>query len=181
MTTPGRSTRGRGPIVSFALAVLCVALAPHPAAAQEPARIFLELAAGSLFFPDDGAATTGERFAGGAVRVQVSPRVTIGPEVSFISAERHSHFMATGNVTFDALSAANGRRRLLTPFLVAGGGLFQTREEFPIGPYSHTEGSFTMGGGLRAAIGQNFTAGFEARVGWELHFRANAFFGVQLR
>jgi Outer membrane protein beta-barrel domain len=160
------------------LAVLLVAPAATPAAAQERPGPVAELAAGALVFPDDGAVTEG--FAGGTVRFHVSPRISVGPEVAFISGESHSHLMLTGNVTFDFLGPVNGRAPALTPFVVAGGGLFRTNEEFLGDDFSSSDGAFTAGGGVRGRVGDRVIVGAEARVGWELHLRFNVLVGVRL-
>ena len=89
--------------------------------------------------------------------------------------------MLTGNVTFDLIRpATRGRPRAVTPFVVAGGGLFQTRSSFAIEDFTSSEGAFTAGGGVRGHIGDRVIVGGEARIGWELHIRANAFVGVRL-
>jgi hypothetical protein len=68
----------------------------------------------------------------------------------------------------------------VTPFLVAGAGLFRTRQEFPRDIFTHTEGAFTAGGGVRARVGDVVTVGGEVRLGWELHLRFNAVVGIRL-
>ena len=70
--------------------------------------------------------------------------------------------------------------RAVTPFVVAGGGLFQTRERFPSGPFTSADGAFTAGGGVRGSFGDRVTVGIDARIGWELHLRVNALVGVGL-
>ena len=162
------------------IAALALALTGIPAgqaAAQERPAPAVELAVGSLFFPDDGTVTEG--FAGGTARVYLSPRVSIGPEIASIQGRNHSHLMLTGNVTFDLLGPVNGRPRRVTPFVVAGGGLFRSSEQFRSGSFSSTEGAFTAGGGVRAMVGKNVIVGAEARIGWELHLRVNGTVGWQ--
>jgi hypothetical protein len=143
--------------------------------AQDRPPLAVEVAAGSLLFPDN---VVNESFGGGNLRAYVSPGLSVGPEVSFIRGERHSHLMLTGNLTYDVLDS---RQRHVIPFLLIGGGLFQTREKFADATFTATEGAFTAGGGLRAHLGDRITAGFETRVGWELHARINGFIGVRLR
>ena len=149
----------------------------RPVAQERPAPV-VEIAAGWLSFPDDGVVR--EAMVGGAARWYVSPRLGIGPEISYISGRNHSHVIATGNLTWDILSPSSGAPRPLTPFLVAGGGLYQTREQFLVGPYRSGEGAFTAGGGIRARVGARVTAGVDARIGWELHLRVNGLVGVRL-
>jgi hypothetical protein len=162
------------------LAIIAIALIgiPPPAAAQERPAPAGELAAGALLFPDDAVVT--ERFVGGAARVYVLPRISVGPEIAFIRGWNHSHLMITGNVTFDLLRAVNGKPRSVTPFAVAGGGLFRTRERFPNEIFTSTDGAFTAGGGVRALVGRFVIVGAEARIGWELHLRLNGIVGVRL-
>jgi hypothetical protein len=157
---------------------LLMLLTAHPAAGQEHAPPVVEFAAGSLLFADDGIVN--EKFAGGAVRFYLSPRIGIGPEITYVRGERHSHLIATGNVTCDLLAPAGGRPRRVTPFVVVGGGLFQTREEFETQTFQSSEGAFTAGGGVRAGLSERVSAGIETRIGWELHIRVNGFVGIRL-
>jgi hypothetical protein len=160
--------------------LLCAVAAALPARlyAQERPAPVVELAAGWLSFPDDGVVR--EAMVGAAARWYVSPRLGIGPEISNISGRNHSHVIATGNVTWDILSSSAGEARSVAPFLVAGGGLYQTREQFAVGPYTSGEGAFTAGGGIRARAGDRLTVGVDARIGWELHLRLNGLVGVRL-
>jgi hypothetical protein len=148
------------------------------ASAQDAPRIVGELAAGGLLFPDDGVVTEGAVVV--AARYYVTPRVSVGPEVAYISGEHHSHLMLTGNVTFDFVADDASQDSRVTPFVVAGGGWYRTRESFPNHQvFTSSEGAFTAGGGIRFALGNRFVAGAEVRVGWELHLRLNGFVGVQ--
>src|SRR5262245_6390306 len=157
-----------------ALVIILTAVA-IPAAAQERPAPAIELAGGVLMFADDGVVNEG--FAGGAGRFYLSPRVSVGPEITFSAGREKIHVMATGNVTIDLADPGAA----VTPFVVAGMGLFHTSETFPGGRNStHNEGAFTAGGGLRANLGERVSAGAELRVGWELHVRANGFIGLRL-
>jgi len=155
-----------------------LAMVVHPASAQERPMPVAELSAGWVGFADDGVVSEG--LVGGSARFYVSPRIAVGPEVVYISGQNHSHLMATGNLTWDVLSPTGARPRRVAPFLVAGGGLYQTRQSFPAGVFSSADGAFTAGGGVRAAVGQRTTIGVDARIGWELHLRINGFVGVRL-
>lgn len=162
--------------------VVAVVLLASPTAgraeAQERQAPVAEFAGGWVGFPDDGVVS--EALVGGAVRLYLSPRVSIGPEVVYLQGENHSHLVVTGNLTWDVLGPTNGRPPSVTPFVVVGGGLFQTREEFSSGSFTSNEGAFTAGGGVRALVGDRITIGADARVGWELHVRLNALVGVRL-
>ena len=145
-----------------ALALLLVIL-PGTADAQDRPGPAAEFSTGWLGFADDGVVSEG--MVGGAARWYLSPRLSVGPELAFIQGSNHSHFVLTGNVTFDMLSPVNGRPRPVMPFVVVGGGLFQTRETFFNGPYTSTEGAFTAGGGVRARAGDRVTLGVDTRIG----------------
>jgi hypothetical protein len=166
-------------LAHFAVTAVVVAiLAPVAAFAQERPRPVLEFAAGVLQFPDDGD-IVGEGFIGGNARIYVSPRVSLGPEVSFVGGDNHSHLILTGNVTWDFRQPLN--EPAVVPYAVLGGGLFQTREQlFVGGTFTSSEGAYTAGGGVRFRASPNVTAGVEARMGWEAHIRLNATIGVRL-
>lgn len=155
-----------------------LAVMVHPAGAQDKPAPVVEFAAGWVGFADDGVVSEG--LFGGNARFYLSPRIAVGPEVVYIAGQNHSHLVATGNLTFDALAPLGGKPRRVTPFFVAGGGLFQTRQSFPSGTFTSGEGAFTAGGGVRIAHGDRTTVGVDARIGWELHLRVNGFVGVRL-
>jgi hypothetical protein len=135
----------------------------------------LEVAGGALMFPE-----VSEPFVGAAARVYLSPRISIGPEIAHVRGDGHTHLLATGNITFDLVRPRMATARRFTPFVIAGGGLYQTRERFRDETFTSTEGSFTAGGGIRVRVGPRVFAGAEARVGWEPHLRVNALLGVRL-
>jgi hypothetical protein len=164
-----------------AILVTYLALAPllaTAATAQDRPSPVLELSAGWIGFADDGIVSEG--MVGGAGRFYLSPRLAVGPELIYISGDNHSHLVLTGNLIFDVISPKNGRPPAITPFLVIGGGMFQTRESFASGDYTSTEGAFTAGGGIRAAVGDRVTVGVDARLGWETHIRVNGVIGIRL-
>ena len=163
------------------MAIAALALLAGPMAGAAPAQSLptpaAELSVGWIGFADDGIVS--ETMVGGTVRFYLTPQVSIGPELVYIKGDGHSHLMVTGNVTYDILGPVRGRPRPVTPYLVAGGGLFQTRDEFRGETFKSNEGAFTAGGGLRAVAEDHLIVGGEARVGWELHLRVNGFIGVQ--
>ena len=165
----------------FSFVLLLGTLTITPAAAQERPLPMVQFATGAFLFPDDGPALVRENFVGGSAHVYLSPRVSVGPELAFVTGQNHSHTILTGNVMLDLAAPRAGRPRLITPFVVAGGGLYRTTEEFPgMSNFSHSEGAFTAGGGVRALIGDYVTVGVDARAGWELHTRVNATVGIRL-
>jgi hypothetical protein len=163
--------------VSILAGVFCIVV-PRTTSAQDRPPLEVEFSAGWVGFADDGIADEG--MTGGAGRFYLLPRVGVGPEIIFIDGANHSHVVLTGNVTWDLLAPAAGRPGSIVPFVVAGVGMFQTRETFPAGPFTSREGAFTAGGGIRAALGDRFFAGVEARIGWETHLRINGFGGLRL-
>lgn len=176
MKNPNAARAAMRPI--FVWLLLIMTFLTCPASAQERPAPVGEFAAGTLVFADDGSPEEG--FVGGGARFYVSPRVSIGPEIAYVRGESHSHLMLTGNVTFDLLRPENGQPRRVTPFAVAGGGIFQTRESFPNEIFASADGAFTAGGGVRGWLGRRVFVGAEARIGWELHVRLNGMVGVRL-
>jgi Outer membrane protein beta-barrel domain len=175
--TAFRAIRRSAATIALAF-LLVVAPMVQSAFAQERPAPVAEFIAGWVGFADDGIVSEG--MVGGAARFYLLPRIAVGPEVLFIQGENHSHLVLTGNLTWDLIAPAGGRPPRVTPFLVAGGGLYQTREDFPTGPYTSSEGAFTAGGGVRAAAGDRITVGVDVRIGWELHVRVNGLVGVRL-
>ena len=164
------------PRAVVAAALIIVALAP-PAQAQELPRSAAEFGAGALVFADGVSASS----LGGAARFYLLPRVSVGPEVAYMEDPSHSHWIVTGNVTWDLVRPRKSGPRRITPFAVLGGGLFRTRERLAgSAVFTSNEGAFTAGGGIRALAGAHVLVGVEARIGWELHTRVNAIVGVQL-
>jgi len=163
---------------SLALLLILAPFLAATAAAQDRQAPFLDLSAGWVGFADDGVVNEGG--IGAAVRLPLSSRLAIGPEVVYVIGSRHSHLVLTGNLTYDLIPSGPGRRSAVTPFLVAGGGLFQTRESFRSGTFTHTEGAFTAGGGVRMRVGDRVTVGVDARVGWEIHVRVSGVASVRL-
>lgn len=160
-----------------ALALLAPPLANTAAAQDRPAPV-VELSAGWIAFADDGIVH--EAMAGSAARLYLGSRVSVGPELIYINGDNHSHLVLTGNVTFDVLRPDAGGPRRVSPFVVAGGGVFQTRQQTFAGTLTSREGAFTAGGGVRALVGDRATIGVDVRVGWELHIRVNGVVGVRL-
>lgn len=153
--------------------------AARAAEAQQRGTIAVDAAAGWTGFADDGIVSEGA--FGAAARWYLTPRLSVGPEFTFISGESHSHRVLTGNLTFDLLRPRTGQSRV-TPFIVIGGGVFNTSESFRFTGerFSSSEGAFTAGGGVRVPINDRVSAGADARIGWEPHIRLMAFASVRL-
>jgi hypothetical protein len=142
----------------------------RPVIAQTP-HVAVEGAVGYAGFLDEG--TIDHSVWGAAARWYVLPRVAIGPELVYFKGPRHDRdLVITGNVTFDVIAGSR-----ITPFLVAGGGLFRHSDKFGAQTFTSSEGSFTAGGGVRVPISQRFYVAPEFRVGWEPHYRISVAVG----
>ena len=138
----------------------------------------LEGAAGYAAFVDDApidhAAVTG------AVRWPLTPRLTIGPEISYMRGPgRDRDLLITGNVVWDVVGG-RPRHGLVVPYLVGGAGLFRHSDRFGVRTFASTDPAFTAGGGMRAWLSPRIYVGAEARVAWELHTRIAGLIGVRL-
>ena len=169
------SFRQRAKAAIFVFVLLAAPMAELAVAQDRPGPA-VDVTAGWVGFADDGIVSEG--LVGAAARWYLLPRISIGPEVVYLGGSNHSHLVVTGNLMWDVLAPTNGRR--VTPFLVAGGGVFQTREHLFNGTYTSSEGAFTAGGGVRALVADRVTLGFEMRVGWEAHVRINGLIGLHL-
>jgi hypothetical protein len=156
-----------------AIAVVCCALLAAPGAAEARRQFAVDLSAAWVGFADDGVVS--ETLAGGAARWHVSPRISIGPELVYIRGENHSHFVVTGNLTFDFNPDA-----AVQPFLVVGGGMFQTQETFFDDGVTSSEGAFTAGGGVRGRVSDRVSDGVDVRLGWETHIRVGGLVSIRL-
>ena len=151
---------------------------PSAAAAQGLPRPAAEFSAGWAGFVEDS--NVDGRMAGGSARVYITPRLSIGPDVAFMTGPNTiTNLLATGDVWFDLSRSAAGRRQIM-PYLLAGDGIFRYCERFATGRFSHTEGGFTGGGGVRIPLGASAYVAPEVRIGWELHVRASVTIGIQL-
>jgi len=111
---------------------------------------------------------------GGALRKQVTPRLSIGPELVIMEGGdslTDRVVMLTGNVIFDIYPMRGPDARAVTPFLVGGVGGFWRRDQVGTGPFWAYDPAFTAGGGVRVRVADRVSAVAEYRVGWELHQR----------
>lgn len=154
---------------------------PTPAgAAPARPRVVAEGALGWAGFGDEGIVH--HRLAGAGVRVAVTPRISIGPEVQYMSGPGSDRdLVLTGNVVVDVLAPTAAKPRRTTPYGVVGGGLFRHSNDFAGRTFSSTEGAFTAGVGVRTWLSERVFAAADARLGWEPHFRLAGTLGVVLR
>jgi hypothetical protein len=151
-----------------------------PASAQSirPAPS-IEILAGHAGFADD--ATIEHSVFGGAARVYVTPRISLGPEITYMrgpNTDRDWYFL--GNLTWDIRHPEAGRPPLFSPFLIIGGGFFTHSDQFPSGTFTSSEGAFAGGGGTRIHFNDRLYAMGDFRIGWELHYRITGGIGVRV-
>jgi hypothetical protein len=166
---------GRWWVVLGLLVAGCLVFAGG-AFAQAPAA---EITAGYAGFVDD--ATSSHGLVGGLVRWPVTPRLSIGPEVTYMKGPRSDRdLFVTGNLTWDLVSRGTPRPGRVVPYVLGGAGFFRHFDRFGPVSFASNEGTFTAGGGARVWVTRRVSVGAEARVGWELHTRIAGTVGVQL-
>lgn len=139
----------------------------------------VEVTAGYAAFVDD--ATIGHSLVGGLARWQLTPRLSIGPEVTYMRGPRSDRdLFVTGNVTWNLVSTGMPRPGLVVPYVLGGAGFFRHFDRFGPIAFASNEGTFTAGGGARVWLTPRVYVGGEARFGWELHTRVAGTVGVQL-
>jgi Outer membrane protein beta-barrel domain len=157
----------------------------QPVLAQDKPGPIVEAVVGRSGFIDEGWDYFGT--IGGGVRVFVTPRLAVGPEVAYLSGEFDaSNLTVTANVTFDFVRD-DGRRRIV-PYLVAGGGYLRQKTLVGGGPgstalvpFTSGEGTMSAGIGARIALGSYMFVAPELRLGWEPESRNAVTIGVRLR
>ncbi len=137
-----------------------------------------EFTGGYAAFVDDAMIDHG--VFGGAARWQVTPRLGIGPEITYMIGPRSDRdLFVTGNVTWDLVRFAPPRAGRVVPYLVGGAGFFRHFNRFGPNSFASNEGAFTAGGGARVWVSRRVYVGGEARFGWELHTRLGGTVGIQ--
>ena len=157
----------------------------QPVLAQDKPRPMVEAVVGQSGFIDESWDYFGT--IGGGVRVFVTPRLAVGPEVAYLSGEFDaSNLTVTANVTFDFVRD-DGRRRIV-PYVVAGGGYLRQKTlvgggpgSTAVVPFTSSEGTMSAGLGARIALGSRMFVAPEFRLGWEPETRFAVTFGIRLR
>lgn len=144
------------------LTLVVLALSADGVSAQGRA-VALEAGAGYAAFVDNDAIDHSTWAA--AAWLGLSRRVWIGPELVYmIGPGEDRDVLATLSLRLDLRGAG------ITPYLVAGGGLYQHRDRFFQQTFTSREGGFTAGVGVRIPIGNDgWYVAPEARGGWEPH------------
>ena len=166
--------------LSIAGSVLAAALWPTPVAAQSirpPASV--EFFAGYAAFADD--ALIEHSVFGGAGRVYVTPRISVGPEITYMRGpddDRDWFFL--GNLIFDFRSPESGRPPRVSPFVIGGAGFFTHSDRVGTGIYTSGEGTFAAGAGTRVHLSDRVYVVGDFRFGWEWHYRITGGIGVSM-
>jgi hypothetical protein len=160
--------------------LVLVALTHAPAEAQSirpPGSV--EVFAGHAGFADD--ATIEHSVFGGAARFYVTPRISVGPEITYMRGPGDDRdWYVLGNLTWDILYPSAGRPPRVSPFLIVGGGFFTHSDRVGTGIFTSSEGAFAAGGGARVHITDRVYAMGDFRIGWELHYRVTGGIGVSM-
>jgi len=170
---------GHGPgarsLRTMAVCLVLIACAAQESAAQPAPGWAVEGSAGWALFVDAPI----HWLAGAGGRFYLTPRLAVGPEVVYMKGPGTDRdLMLTGNLTFDVLrSGAPGR--IVNPYVVVGGGLFQHRDEFASRTFTASDPAFTAGGGVRFALTHRLYVAPEARLGGELHVRSGISVGYR--
>ena len=158
----------------YAVIMLAVAtvIVPQRAFAQ---RTILEGHAGRSWFLDESAIP--HAVVAGGARLFVTPRIAIGPEVTFMNGpDTDEDWFLTGNATID-IGPLEWQSRVM-PYAVAGGGIMRHSRMIGPTPFSSREGTVTFGGGARIALGPRLFVAPEFRMGWEPHWRPGVSVGL---
>ena len=155
----------------------------QPVFAQDKPAPIVEAVVGQSGFIDEAWDYFGT--IGGGVRLFVTPRLAIGPEVAYLSGELDaSNLTVTANMTFDIVPD-DGKRRVV-PYLVAGGGYLRQKTLVGGGPgstalvpFTSSEGTMSAGLGARIALGSNVFVAPEFRLGLEPESRLAVTIGVR--
>ncbi len=155
-----------------------------PAEAQQRGALSVELVTGHAGYIDE--AWDNRVASGGLVRVALTPRLALGPEVVYLRGPDDEHeLLVTGTATYDLVGGNTTRR--LVPFVVMGGGL--SRRSSLVGrgpdtaglrPYSTVEPTASGGIGVRIAVTRALFVSGDARLGWEPERRLTLTVGWKL-
>ena len=167
-------------IFSCGMAIAVTLLHAGVAGAQGRPAPAVEVLGGWAGFADEGLIN--HSVLGGAARVHLTPRVSVGPEVTYmVGPGTDSDTFLLGNVFFDFRAPRGGRPPAVTPFVVAGAGLFQHRMRFAAETFTHTSVGVAVGGGVRVSASDRVYIAPDVRLGGEdPHLRATLTVGVRL-
>jgi len=175
----------------FGMALIITAMLPwvgQPVFAQDKPAPIVEAVVGRSGFVDEAWDYFGT--IGGGARVFVTPRLAIGPEVTYLSGQfdalEASNLTVTANLTFDIVR--DDGRRPIVPYLAAGGGYLRQKTlvgsgpgSTALAPFTSSEGTMSAGVGARIALGSHLFVAPEFRLGWEPESRIAVTIGTRFR
>jgi hypothetical protein len=165
-------------LAGVALAAALIGATPARAQSIRPPAS-IEILAGHAGFADE--ATIEHAVFGGAGRVYLTPRISIGPEVTYMHGpgdDRDWFFL--GNFIFDFRSPVAGRPPRVSPFVIAGAGFFTHSDRVGTGIYTSGGGTFAAGAGTRVNVTDRVYVMGDLRFGWEWHYRITGGVGVSM-
>jgi hypothetical protein len=141
-----------------------------------PGPAAVEATVGYTGFGDDGLIHhTG---MGAAVRVHLTPRLSVGPELSYhIGPSRDRDLLLQGVAYFDLRRPSLGEPGRIEPYVLAGGGLMGHDSGYD----SSASPTATWGGGARVWVTRRAYVVADARLGWPPNVRVVTGLGLLLR
>jgi hypothetical protein len=141
-----------------------------------PGTTAAEATIGYTGFGDDGLIHhTG---TGATVRVHVTPRISVGPEISYHIGPSHDRdLLVQGLAYFDFRRPSAGHPRRLESYVLAGAGLMAHDSGYG------SSGSLTAtwGGGVRLWVSRQAYVVADGRLGWPRNVRVVTGLGLLLR
>ena len=164
-------------IAGIVLSAVASASGQSPSTTRTGPMRVLDFSAGYAGFVDD--ATIDHALVGFGGRVQLTRRLSIGPEIVWMRGPgRDRDLFLTGNLTYDMVGDDGGRPPRVVPFVVVGAGYMWHQSDIGRQTFRHAEGALTGGGGARVWLTDRVYAAGDVRLGWELHYRVAGTVGV---
>ena len=173
-------------ILTFLTIVAVLSEMPERLLAQDRPAPIIEAVVGRSGFIDE----TWDYFTtvGGGARWFVTPRLAIGPEVSYLNGRFDSldasSLIVTGDITFDFIR--DDGRWPVVPYLAAGAGFMRQKTLVGTGPgstalapFTSSEATASGGIGARIALGSHVFVAPEFRLGWEPETRMAVTIGIR--
>ena len=149
------------------------AFAQTDASAVKAGTTTAEVSFNYAAFFDDGAID--HRGVAGTMRVHVTPRLSIGPELRYLMGPGDDRdVVLTGNLTIDFRKPRVGQAGRIEPYAVVGAGLLSHSST----NWSGVSPFVTWGGGARVWLARQVYAASDVRLGWYPHMRVTTTVGI---
>lgn len=115
---------------------------------------------------------------GATVRVHLTPRISVGPEISYhIGPSRDRDLLVQGLAYVDLRRSSSGHPGRIEPYVLVGGGLMSHDSGYG------SSGSLTVttGGGARVWVSRQAYIVADARLGWPANVRVVTGVGLLAR